>query len=64
MAKRKKIIQVPHGNVDKMCEAFRCKRSAVYNALSFKSDSELSKAIRQNALAFYGGVQTTKLVFN
>lgn len=62
MVKRKKVIQVPPGTVEKLCKAFRCKRTAVYDALSFTSNSELAQLIRQNALSAYGGVQTTKLI--
>ena len=62
MVKRKRVIQVPPGTVDKLCKAFRCKRTAVYDALAFNSDSELANIIRQNAVSMYGGVQTTKLV--
>ena len=62
MIKRKKIIQVPPGTVEKMCKAFRCRRTAVYDALAFKTDSELANLIRQNAISVYGGVQTTKLI--
>ena len=43
-AKRKPIIQVPHGNVDKICKAVRCRRTAVYDALAFKTNSELANA--------------------
>lgn len=62
--KRKPIIQVPPGAVEKMCKAFRCKRTSVYNALSYNSKSELANIIRQNAIANYGGVKTTKLVMD
>jgi hypothetical protein len=62
MARRKKIIMVPHGTVDKLCKVFGCRRTAVYDALGFKTDSELAKSIRQNAVTFYGGIQTTKIV--
>lgn len=62
MARRIKIIMVPHGNVDKMCKAFNCRKTAVYDALKFNTDSELAKSIRRDAIAIYGGVQTTKLV--
>lgn len=64
MVRRKKIIQVPRGAVEKMCKAFRCKRTAVYDALSFTTDSELAKLIRKNAIETYGGVHTTKLILN
>lgn len=63
MAKRKKIIQVPHGTVAKMCKVFGCRRTAIYDALGYKTESELAKTIRKNALAFYGGVETSKIVF-
>lgn len=53
---------VPHGTVDKLCKVFGCRRTAVYDALGFKTDSELAKSIRQNAVTFYGGIQTTKIV--
>lgn len=64
MVKRKKIIMVPRGSVEKMCKAFRCKRTAVYDALSFTTNSDLAELIRQSALSTYGGVQTTKLILN
>lgn len=64
MIQRKKIIQVPPGSVEKMCKAFRCRRTAVYDALAFKTNSELANIIRQNALSTYGGVQTTKLIMS
>jgi len=63
MVKRKKIIQVPYGAVEKMCKAHRCKRTAIYDALSFTTNSELAKIIRKNAVEEYGGVQTTKIIF-
>lgn len=64
MVKRKKIIMVPRGAVEKMCKAFRCHKTAVYDALSFTTNSELAELIRQNAISSYGGVQTTKLILN
>lgn len=64
MIQRKKIIQVPPGSVEKMCKAFRCRRTAVYDALAFKTNSELANIIRKNALSTYGGVQTTKLIMS
>ncbi len=63
MVRRKKIIQVPSGTVEKLCKAFRCKRTAVYDALSFTTNSELAELIRKNALSSYGGVTTTKVIF-
>ena len=63
-AKRKPIIQVPYGNVDKICKAVRCRRTAVYDALAFKTNSELANLIRQTAISTYGGVKTTKLIMS
>lgn len=62
MARKKKFIQVPYGTVGKLCKAFRCKKTAVYDALNYTTDSELANNIRKNALSFYGGVETTKLI--
>jgi hypothetical protein len=62
MARKKKIIQVPPGNVEKLMKVMRCSRSAVFNALAFRSDSESAKAIRSQALSAYGGIETFKYV--
>lgn len=62
MARRKKIIQVPHGTVEKIVSVMGCSRAAVFNALAYRSDSENAKTIRAQALAYYGGIETTKLV--
>ena len=59
---KKKIIQVPVGNVPKIAQQMKCGKSAVYNALNFNSNSESARAIRKVALECYGGVNTTKLI--
>ena len=41
MARKKKIIQVPSGNVEKLMKVMRCSRSAVFNALAYRFISEL-----------------------
>ncbi len=64
MARRKSFIQVPHGAIEKMCEALGCKKTAVYDALNYATDSELAVSIRKNALENYGGVKTSKLILN
>jgi len=64
MSRRKKIIQVPHGNVEKMMKAYGYTRSAVYNALAYRTDSETAKMIRSQAVELYGGVATTKLILD
>lgn len=62
MVRKKKIIQVPPGNVEKLMKVMKCSRSAVFNALAFRSDSESAKAIRSQAMAAYGGIETFKYV--
>lgn len=62
--RRKKYIQVPRGTVEKMCKAFRCRKTAVYDALNYDTNSELANIIRQNALTTYGGVHATKVLFS
>jgi len=64
MARRKKIIQVPLGNVEKIAKAMCCSRTTVFNALAYRSDSENAKAIRRQALSAYGGVETSKLILD
>lgn len=64
MARRKSFIQVPHGAIEKMCDAFGCKKTAVYDALNFATDSKLAVRIRKEALESYGGVKTYKLILN
>ena len=63
MAVKRKIIQVPKGTVPKLCKAFRCHKTAVYDALNFTTESELAHLIRQSAVTMYGGVETTKVRF-
>ena len=64
MARRKIYIQVTSGAVEKMCKAFHCKKTAVYDALNFATDSELANIIRHHAIETYGGVKTSKLILN
>lgn len=60
--RRKKFIQVPPGAVEKICKALNCKKTAVYDALNYTSDSNLAETIRDEALNYYGGVKTSKLI--
>lgn len=62
MARRKKIIQIPNGSIDKLVAAFSCSRSAIWNALAYRCDSDTAKLIRKKAVEEFGGVYTTKLV--
>ena len=43
-------------------KVMRCSRSAVFNALAFRSDSVSAQAIRNQALSAYGGIETYKYV--
>lgn len=62
--RRKKIIQVPkREDVKNLAATNKCSETAVYNALAFRTDSELAKNIREQAVNIYGGIQTGKLVF-
>lgn len=61
--KRKKVIMVPKGNVQKLAKAHGCSGAAVYDALAFKTETDRAKAIRSEAVKYYGGIQTTKIYF-
>lgn len=58
MAKARKIkkISVEKSKIERLINVFDCSRATVYNALSYKTDSNLAKKIRQKALDYYGGV--------
>ena len=60
--RRKKFIQVPKGTVPKLCEELKCKKTAVYDALNYNTESKLANIIRKKAVTIFGGVETTKLV--
>ena len=60
---RRKVIKVPRGTVEKLCIAQRVGRTTVYEALNGNNNSEDAKKIRQLALSTYGGVETTKVIF-
>lgn len=62
MTRRKPIIQVPPGSIEKIMAANKCRRTIVYSALSYEANSELAEKIRKDAVDFYGGIKTTKLV--
>lgn len=63
MAIKKKIIAVPASNVQKLADAHHITQAAVYNMLSFNSNSQLAQIVRKQALELYGGVSTTKVYF-
>jgi len=63
MVRKKKVIRVANGKVEQIAQANNCSVAAVYNALSYVSDSEMAKKIRKEAIALYGGVTETKVIF-
>lgn len=62
MKKKEKII-VPLKQISILMERFECKKTAVYNALAYRSQSEQAKSIRQVALKECGGRKTTVITF-
>lgn len=48
---------IDKSKVDILMSRFECGRATVYNALAYKTNSELAENIRQEALNRYGGVQ-------
>ncbi|MBP3776722.1 MAG: hypothetical protein IJV60_03355 [Prevotella sp.] len=62
MARKKEIIQVPPKNVEKLAQAMKVGKVAVWNALAYRSDSANAQQIRRLALSAYGGIKTTKIV--
>lgn len=54
---RKEKILVDKDKIPQIAEHFGCSRVCVYNALAFKSNSDLSSDIRNTTLNRYGGVR-------
>lgn len=48
----------------KLAEKYGCRRETIYNALAFRTHSEQSERIRNDALELYGGVMYDKVVFH
>lgn len=63
MRKKVQVISVSPENRDLLAKAHGSCLSAVYNALSGRSNSDKSKLIRQDALCNYGGVVINKYVW-
>lgn len=62
MARKKKFIQISPENVQKIQKALKCSRVSVYNALAYRSESDMANTIRSLALSTYGGIETYKYV--
>ena len=63
MLVKKKIIKVPVGSVMRIAEANKVSRATVYNALNYNSSNEQAQIIRREAVEYYGGVKTEKIMF-
>lgn len=63
MRKKVQVISVEPAKRDALAKAHGSCLSAVYNALSGRSKSDKSEAIRQDALRNYGGVIINKYIF-
>lgn len=63
MATKRKIIKVPKGTVEKICQTMHVGKTTVYAALNFTSHSEDAKIIRDKAVKIYGGIETTQIIF-
>lgn len=55
VVKRERIL-VDRTKISKIMTKAKCGQAAVYNALSFRTNSELAAQIRELALSQFGGV--------
>jgi len=62
MARKKRIIQVPSENIEKLAASVGTSKGTVWNALAYRSDSANAQLIRKRAVELFGGIETTKLV--
>jgi len=62
MAIRRRIIILPKGKAEQICNALKIGRTTLYSALNFSSNSDDAKLTRQKALSEYGGILTTKVI--
>lgn len=60
---RKKFIAIRADKIRVMMDVYGVTRQTVYNALGFRTDSEIAEKIRKDAIECYGGVVSHKLVF-
>lgn len=62
--KRKKIIKLSKVGIEYLMSSHKCCRATVYNALAYRSNNATAEIIRQQALKWYGGVETHEYVFD
>ena len=63
MAIRRKVIVIPRGKAEQICNALKIGRTTLYAALNYTSNSDDAKLTRQKVISENGGIETTKLVF-
>ena len=63
MAIKRKIIKVPKGVVEQICQARGCGKTSVYAALNYTSFSDEAKLIRKEAVEIYGGIEIPNVIF-
>jgi hypothetical protein len=44
--------------------ANKVSKVTVYNALAYRTHSELAQGLRKQAVEFYGGIQSSTLIFD
>lgn len=62
MVTKQRKIKVSVANLRNLAQLHGCTETAVYNALSYRSNSANAESIRQSALGSYGGREVTELV--
>lgn len=62
MAIRRKVIVIPRGSAERICNALKIGRTTLYAALNYTSNSDDAKLTRQKVLSDYGGIETTKVI--
>lgn len=60
---RKKRIIVPPAKISALMSRFDCGRCMVYNALGYRSQSDMAKKIRKMAMDEFGGRNVTVPVY-
>ncbi len=60
MAKKRPIISLPRGTVQKFCQAENISTTALYNALNYSCNSAAAKRLRKIAVSVYGGIEWNK----
>ena len=61
MIQARKVIRVRRKTVPKLMSDFDCSEAMVWNALAFRSYSDLAESIRERALNHYGAITTKAL---